>query len=175
MSVINLLISFYQSFIYFKNGSKFFIFFTAQAATIAPKPTKHSTVLLTIIISSVSLLHLIILCLAVAYISNKIHKRRRPNQGVNPLMMTHTQNLTATSQAMSLETLNDILRGNLIHQGAMSAIRLATYKDQDVAVKVYQPCSKGQWINEKEIYEMLGEHPNIAKVLFGMFSSSIIS
>ena len=141
------------------------ILFTAQATTIPPKPTKHSTVLLTIIISSVSLLHLIILCLAVAYISNKIHKRRRPNQGVNPLMMMRTQNLTANSpEAMSAETLNDILRGNLIHQGAMSAIRLATYKNQDVAVKVYQPCSKGRWINEKEIYETLGEHPNIAKV-----------
>ena len=142
------------------------IFVSAQSTTIAPPLTpKNSTLLLTVIISSVILLHIIILCLAVVYISNKIHKRRLANRQANPLVMMRTQNLAPiTPEAMSEETLNDILRGNLIHQGAMSAVRLATYKGQEVAVKVYQPCSNKRWLNEKEIYEVLGDHPNIAKV-----------
>lgn len=70
------------------------------------------------------------------------------------------------TKTLSEETLDHILRGNLLHQGCHSAVRLGTIQGKPVAVKVFPPRSRMQWSNEKEIYGILGSHPNIAKVLY---------
>ena len=116
---------------------------------------------LTAIISSVTFF-LIVFCFAVVYTTHKIGKRRRPKRGNQALMMR--TELLPSPKTMSDEALDSIMRGNLIHQGTISAVRLATLDGKEVTVKIYQPRSKNQWTNEKEIYELLGEHPNVAKV-----------
>ena len=67
---------------------------------------------------------------------------------------------------ISLTALNSLLHGNLIHQGYRSAIRLGTFNNHTVAIKVHPPSSHGECINENKMYALLGEHTNVAKVIF---------
>eukprot|EP00111_Clytia_hemisphaerica_P009547 TCONS_00027980-protein len=136
--------------------------------TLEPKSkqekTKNSTMFLTAIISSVTFF-LIVFCFAVVYTTHKISKRRRQPNRDNQSLMMRTELLLPSPKTMSDEALDNIMRGNLIHQGTISAVRLATLDGKEVSVKIYQPRSKNQWTNEKEIYELLGEHPNVAKFI----------
>jgi len=125
--------------------------------------------MLLIAITSSATFFLFVLCFAIVFIWHKIEKQLQPQTDSQSLML-YTQQIF-TPKNMSDETLDSILRGNLIHQGYNSAVRLATLEGRTVAVKVYQPRSKMQWVNEKDIYGMLGEHPNIAKVSFKEFFS----
>lgn len=140
---------------------------TLNFATVVPviqgKNGNNSTMLLTAIISSVTFF-LIVLCFSVIWVWRKIEKRHKPYVDAQNLLH-QTQLVTSKPKTMSEETLDSILRGNLIHQGCNSAVRLGMIKGKPVAVKVFPPRSKMQWMNEKEICSVLGDHPNIAKFI----------
>ena len=70
-----------------------------------------------------------------------------------------------TPPEISLTALTSLLHGNLIHQGYRSAIRLGTFNNHTVAIKVHPPSSHAECRNENKIYALLGEHTNIAKVI----------
>lgn len=116
----------------------------------------------TMVVSSITLVF-IIACLIVLYCWKQ--KQKRNTNARLSQAFYYGQYPALEINIIASPTLDGILHGNLIHQGCHSAVRLGTFNDKTVAVKVFPPRSKLQWKNEKEVYGILGQHPNIAEFI----------
>jgi len=124
-----------------------------------------STLVLTIITTSVTFVFVIV-CLIVSY----YWRQKQPKVNLKSSSLTKTlyndDNKLLNSenhQVISYQVLNDILHGNIIHQGCRSAVRLGTYEGNTVAIKVVPPSGRKQWYNEQHVYTLLNPHINIAE------------
>ena len=126
------------------------------------RPLKNFKLLLAILISTGTMIF--IACLSMLYCWEQ--NKQRKNTIIHRVARgDDTEPSSSWTALKSLQTLNDILHGNIIHQGVHSVVRLGAFESKTVAIKVFPPRSKEQWHNENKIYNMLGDHPNIAQVL----------
>ena len=60
--------------------------------------------------------------------------------------------------------LDNMTFGDVIHNGYHTTVQLAEIEQHTVAVKIFPPHSSLHWHTEKEIYQLLGSHPNVLSV-----------